>query len=64
MPVADHSRSDATFMHRKDDFSDRMTCGEALMRLGGPGEGIAFGDWNPEPGGLHRRVEALEFANA
>jgi hypothetical protein len=64
MPVADHSRSDTTIMHCKDDFSDHMTLGEALMRLGGPGEGIAFGDGNPEPGGLHCRVEALEFANA
>jgi hypothetical protein len=60
----ERSRSDTTVMHRKDDFSDHMTLGEALMRLGGPGEGIAFRDWNPEPGGLHRRVEALEFANA
>jgi hypothetical protein len=51
-------------MHRKDDFSDHMTLGEALMRLKGPGEGITFGDRNLEPGGLHRHVEALEFANA
>ena len=51
-------------MRSKDYFSDHMTLGEALMRLGGPGEGIAFGDRNPEPGGLHRHVEALEFANA
>ena len=64
MPVADHLRSDTTIMHCKDDFSDHMTLGEALMRLGRPGEGIAFGDRNPEPGGLHRRVEAVEFANA
>jgi len=64
MPVADHSRSDTTIMHCKDDFSDHMTLREALMRLGGPGEGIAFGDRNPELGGLHRRVEAVEFANA
>jgi hypothetical protein len=32
-PVADHSRSDATIMHCKDNFSDHMTLGEALMRL-------------------------------
>ena len=64
MPVEDHARSDITVMHRKDDFSDHMALGEALMRHGGPGEGIAFGDWNPELGGEHRRVQALEFANA
>jgi hypothetical protein len=46
MPVADQSRSDTTVMHRKDDFSDHTTLGEALMRLGGPGEGITFGDRN------------------
>ena len=51
-------------MHRKDDCSDHMTLGKALMRLGGPGKGITFGDWNPEPGGLDRRIQALEFANA
>jgi hypothetical protein len=41
-----------------------MTLGEALMRLGGPGEGITFGDGNLEPGGLHRHVEALEFSRS
>ena len=51
-------------MHRQDDFSDHMTVGEAVMRLGGPRQGITFGDRNLEPGGLHRHVEALEFANA
>src|ERR1700716_4012946 len=48
-------------MHRKDDFSDHMTLSEALMRLVSLGEGIAFGDRNFEPRGLHRRGEALEF---
>jgi len=51
-------------MHRKNDLSDHMTLGEALMRLVSPGEGIAFCDRNFEPRGLHRRVEALEFANS
>src|SRR5260370_31005735 len=51
-------------MHRKDDFTYHMTLGEALVRLTGLGERIAFGDWNPELRSLHRRVEALEFANA
>src|SRR5258708_26085593 len=51
-------------VHRKDDFTDHMTLGEALVRLTGLGERIAFGDWNPELRSLHRRVEALEFANA
>jgi hypothetical protein len=59
-----YSRSDTTVMHRKDDFSDHMTLGEALMRFGGPGEGIAFRDRNPELRGQHRRVQSLEFANA
>jgi hypothetical protein len=45
-PIADHSRLDTTVMHRKDDFSDHTTVGEALMRFGGPGEGITFGDRN------------------
>ena len=31
-------------MHRKDNFSDHMLFGEALMRLVSPGEGIAFRD--------------------
>src|ERR1700681_1235996 len=48
-------------MHRKDDFADHMTLGEALMRLVSPGEGIAFGNRNSKPRGLHRSVEALEF---
>src|SRR3979411_1318019 len=51
-------------MHRKDDFSDHMTLGEALVRLVSSGEGIAFRDRNFEPRGLHRGVEALEFANS
>jgi len=51
-------------MHCKDDFSDHMALGEALMRLVSPGEGIAFRDWNLELRGLHRRVEAFEFADS
>jgi hypothetical protein len=51
-------------MHRKDDFSKHMPLGEALMRLGGMGEGVAFRDRDFEPRGLHSRIEALEFANA
>jgi hypothetical protein len=59
-----HSRSGTTIMHSKDEFSDHMTLGEALMRLGGPGKGITFGEGNPELGGLDRRIQALEFATA
>src|SRR6202043_2232391 len=60
----ERSRSDTTVMHRKDDFSDHVALGEALMRLVGPGEGIAFRNWNLELRGLHCRVQALEFSNA
>src|SRR5258705_8753454 len=49
---------------RKHDFTDHVTLGEALVRLTGLDERIAFGDWNLELRSLHRRVEALEFANA
>src|ERR1700738_891196 len=51
-------------MHRKDYFSNDMTLGQPLMRLVSAGKGIAFRDRNLELCGLHRRVEALEFANA
>jgi hypothetical protein len=50
-------------MHRKDNFSDHVPFGEALIRLVSPGEGVAFRDRNLEPRGLHRRGEALEFPN-
>src|SRR3981189_764608 len=51
-------------MHRKDHFSDYMTLGEGPARPVNSGEGIAFRDRNFEPRGLHRGVEALEFANS
>ena len=51
-------------MHRKDDLSDHVTFGEALVRLISLCERIAFRDRNFESRGLHRRVEALEFANS
>ena len=60
----ERARSDTAVMHRKDDFSDHMALGEALMRLVGPGEGIAFRNWNLELRGLHCRVQALEFSNS
>jgi hypothetical protein len=41
-----------------------MALGESLVRLVGLGEGVAFRDWNLELRGLHRRVEALEFADS
>ena len=51
-------------MHRKDNLSEHVTLGEALVRLAGPGEGITFGDRNFELCCLHRGVETLEFSNA
>src|SRR5712671_3886417 len=51
-------------VHRKDNFTDHMTPCEALVRLTGLDERIAFGDRNLELRGLYRRVETLEFANA
>src|SRR6202051_588592 len=50
-------------MYRKDNLSEHVTLGEALVRLVGPGEGITFDDRNFELCCLHRGVEALEFAD-
>src|SRR6202140_3942965 len=60
----DRSRSDTAVVHRKDEFADHMPLGEALVRLVSAGERIALRDGNFQPRGLHRRVEALVFANA
>src|SRR5258708_7171637 len=49
---------------RKHDFTDHVTLCEALVRLTGLDERIAFGDWNLELRGVHRCVEAIEFANS